>query len=248
MILKILESGLKYILAGIFIVFTTNCYGQRTDSDSLFYTVKRGDYLIKISIEYGNPNFWHQIYQANKDKINDPDLIFQGQVFLIPTSVTSSPKFINPNTTEPERKKHLAELEGQKKLEAFRKAFSQVVNQKKEEKKNQKEMPNYSGLEIGGLVIDETRSKMGKDFFNLFYQYWEAPQNARDFMLTIEEHPVPSLGTLVTVKIDDKKVYRSRLQPRYAVIESMAKRAVAVSYYTLQRRLQTSQSLDLSGY
>jgi len=247
---KILEAGLKYILIGVFIAFFSNTYAQK--SDSLQYVVKKGDCLIRISIDYGNPNFWHQIYKANRDKIDDPDLIYPKQKFIIPVSVTSSPKFIDPKSTESDRKEHLAKIEKQKKLEAFRKAFSKVLSQKGNNENKKKVKPrklsNYSGLEIGGLVIDETRSKMGKDFFNLFYQYWEAPENAQNFMLTIEEQPVPSLGTLVTVKIDDRQVYRSRLQPRYAVIESMAKRAVAISYYTLQQRLQTSQSLDLSGF
>jgi nucleoid-associated protein YgaU len=33
---------------------------------------------------YGSANAWRKIYEANKDKIKNPDLIYPGQVFTIP--------------------------------------------------------------------------------------------------------------------------------------------------------------------
>lgn len=49
------------------------------------YTVKSGDSLSKIAKhEYGNANDWHRIYEANKDKIDNPDLIYPGQVLTLP--------------------------------------------------------------------------------------------------------------------------------------------------------------------
>ena len=48
------------------------------------YTVKPGDTLTKIAQqEYGNSNF-QPIFQANQHIINDPNLIFAGQVLRIP--------------------------------------------------------------------------------------------------------------------------------------------------------------------
>ena len=49
------------------------------------YTVKSGDSLSKIAKQiYGDANKWHRIYDANKDKIKNPDLIHPGQEFTIP--------------------------------------------------------------------------------------------------------------------------------------------------------------------
>jgi LysM repeat protein len=49
------------------------------------YTVKSGDSLSKIAKHiYGDANKWHRIYEANKDKIKNPDLIHPGQEFTIP--------------------------------------------------------------------------------------------------------------------------------------------------------------------
>lgn len=50
-------------------------------------TVKAGDSLSKIAKnELGDANKWKAIYEANKDKIKDPDLIHPGQVLNIPSN------------------------------------------------------------------------------------------------------------------------------------------------------------------
>lgn len=46
------------------------------------YVVKEGDYLDKIAKEYGTE--WPKVYEANKDKIKNPDIIYPGQKITIP--------------------------------------------------------------------------------------------------------------------------------------------------------------------
>ena len=49
------------------------------------YTVQKGDTLSKISKEhYGDANKYMKIFEANKDKLKDPDKIQPGQVLVIP--------------------------------------------------------------------------------------------------------------------------------------------------------------------
>jgi nucleoid-associated protein YgaU len=49
------------------------------------YTIKSGDSLSKIAKQfYGNAGEWKKIFEANKDKIKDPDMIFPGQKIIIP--------------------------------------------------------------------------------------------------------------------------------------------------------------------
>jgi len=53
-----------------------------------FYTVKKGDYLSKIAKEvYGNANKYNVIFEANKPMLKDPNLIYPGQVLVIPPLV-----------------------------------------------------------------------------------------------------------------------------------------------------------------
>ncbi len=50
-----------------------------------FYTVKKGDYLSKIAKEvYGDAKKYPVIFEANKPMLKDPDLIYPGQVLVIP--------------------------------------------------------------------------------------------------------------------------------------------------------------------
>jgi nucleoid-associated protein YgaU len=49
------------------------------------YTVVAGDTLSAIAQNwYGDPNQWPRIFEANRNQISDPDLIFPGQVLRIP--------------------------------------------------------------------------------------------------------------------------------------------------------------------
>jgi nucleoid-associated protein YgaU len=64
----------------------------RLQANSSDYTVVSGDSLWSIAGQggtYGNPYAWPLIYKANKSKINDADLIFPGQSFVI-TSASSA--------------------------------------------------------------------------------------------------------------------------------------------------------------
>lgn len=49
------------------------------------YTVKSGDTLSAIARrEYGDAGAWRRIYEANRDQIDNPDLIHPGQELKIP--------------------------------------------------------------------------------------------------------------------------------------------------------------------
>ena len=50
-----------------------------------YYTVVSGDNLSKISkAQYGDPNKYMKIFEANKPMLKDPDKIYPGQVLRIP--------------------------------------------------------------------------------------------------------------------------------------------------------------------
>jgi nucleoid-associated protein YgaU len=49
------------------------------------YTVVSGDSLSKIAKKrYGNANRWREIFDANRDQLDNPDLIQPGQVLKLP--------------------------------------------------------------------------------------------------------------------------------------------------------------------
>ena len=62
------------------------------------YAVVRGDNLwniAKMDKIYANPYMWPRIYRANKDMINDPDLIYPDQKLSIPFGVAENQYLVN---------------------------------------------------------------------------------------------------------------------------------------------------------
>lgn len=58
--------------------------GEGDDVEDLqFYEIKSGDSLSKIADLYPGLT-WQELYEANKDVIKDPDLIYPGQKIIIP--------------------------------------------------------------------------------------------------------------------------------------------------------------------
>lgn len=63
----------------------TNERSASTAPKTTTYTVKKGDTLWGIAKKYyGNGAKYTRIYEANKSKIKNPNLIYPGQVFTIP--------------------------------------------------------------------------------------------------------------------------------------------------------------------
>ncbi|KAF1710102.1 LysM peptidoglycan-binding domain-containing protein [Pseudoxanthomonas sacheonensis] len=55
------------------------------------YTIEKGDTLSKIAKEQlGHASAWKQIFEANRDVLDDPDRIFPGQVIKLPPADTSA--------------------------------------------------------------------------------------------------------------------------------------------------------------
>ena len=59
--------------------------GAGSSAGTRTYTVAAGDSLSKIAKNfYGNASQYMKIFEANKDKLSDPDKIKPGQVLVIP--------------------------------------------------------------------------------------------------------------------------------------------------------------------
>ncbi len=58
--------------------------------DQITYEVEKGDHLWGIASKpetYEDPYMWPRIYRANRDQINDPDLIYPQQTLTVPIAV-----------------------------------------------------------------------------------------------------------------------------------------------------------------
>jgi len=85
------------------------------------------------------------------------------------------------------------------------------------------------------MVIDETRSTQGRDFYNIFYRNWQAPEGAMNYTVYVREQPGRGRGSVVEVRVNDEIAFRAQLQPRYNVIEQTAHQAVRYTQQFMQR-------------
>ncbi|SDQ13095.1 Curli assembly protein CsgE [Chryseobacterium soldanellicola] len=68
-------------------------------------------------------------------------------------------------------------------------------------------------FELRGLTIDETKSKIGKDFYDIFYiQYSQIPDKSNS-AITISELPVRGTNGQINIEIDDKVIYSFMTNP-----------------------------------
>ena len=105
-------------------------------------------------------------------------------------------------------------------------------------------------LEIEAIIIDETITKLGHDFYDDFYSLWEAPDTIKNYSITIQEKPLPQLGTQISISVNEIEIFRRFIQPRNEIVEEMANYAVqlASEYIENYESIQSSlQGDDLKG-
>ena len=98
-------------------------------------------------------------------------------------------------------------------------------SKKEVDKKSKKDSQDYQ--EIDGLVINDTRTKIGQDFYENFYTTWEAPPQSKNYTIFIAEKAAGSWGTWILVSINETLVYQNRITPRLEEIENAVQYAVS---------------------
>jgi nucleoid-associated protein YgaU len=83
--IKMVNPNYDDITADIRVEAAAQGQAERMAPGRQTYTVKAGDTLSKISKQfYGNANDYMKIFEANRDKLSDPDKIQAGQELVIP--------------------------------------------------------------------------------------------------------------------------------------------------------------------
>jgi curli production assembly/transport component CsgE len=103
---------------------------------------------------------------------------------------------------------------------------------------------NDAEIEIDGLLIEETKTKSGKDFYDQFYRDWIAPKNAKNYTIFITEKPYRLTTTMIEIQINETLVFQSFLQPRADIVEELAEQAVATTQIYLQNYEEIVRQLD----
>lgn len=125
------------------------------------------------------------------------------------------------------------------------KLLTNVIKQKKETKEDIE-------YEVDGLIVPNTISRAGRDFYDIFFSKWEAPKGVKNFIIIIKEKPIPQMGTEISIIVKEMEIFKEKIQPRYDIIEDYAKYAIDVvkdflKHYTLIQKELSGEDMSGSG-
>ena len=103
--------------------------------------------------------------------------------------------------------------------------------------------------EVSGLIIDRTITRLGGTFYTLFSQKLNEKNEELKENLTIHERPTALSGSIISVRHNDKPIYRTTLSPgRHQAKKKTTEAVDAVNNYLkrwqIERLLQDTFDLD----
>jgi len=106
---------------------------------------------------------------------------------------------------------------------------------------------------IDDIIVNETITKHGYDFYDLFYSQWQLlgwPEVEGDYIITITEKPFRLRMSQVVITLNELSVYEAFLQPRQEYIDELSKYTVSLTQAFIRNYDQIQKDLssnDLSG-
>ena len=98
---------------------------------------------------------------------------------------------------------------------------------------NQKNKPN-DGIELKGIVVEETKTKPGKDFYDFFYSTYSLNQINGNKIVKVVENLSFGRSTIIKVTIEDNTIFEFLGKPDLEYLEQMSNTAVRKVYRYFQ--------------
>jgi curli production assembly/transport component CsgE len=81
-------------------------------------------------------------------------------------------------------------------------------------------------IELGGVVLDRTISRFGKDFVFYYSGYWRDMPATDGVSVVIYEQVYPQAGTFLWVEMNQNRIYQTYFGRRYNDVKHMAEQAI----------------------
>ena len=130
------------------------------------------------------------------------------------------------------------------------KGYQEIVKDKlshQEEAISKDQAAPQDGYMMNGLVVENTLTKAGRDFYKYFYSeyYNRGIQTTKN--IVIDEVPGRMRSTRISVKIDDQLLWQFFSQPKKSFLQSMSKTALDRCIAYLQQ-LQKQKDNSITRY
>lgn len=90
-------------------------------------------------------------------------------------------------------------------------------------------------IELGGMVLDRTISRFGKDFFFYYTSYWRDIPSTNGITVVVNERVYPQAGTYLWVEMEQKKVFETYFGRRQNDVKKLAEQAILISINEVAR-------------
>lgn len=84
------------------------------------------------------------------------------------------------------------------------------------------------GIELKGIVVEETKTKPGRDFFKMFSSKYNFYKINGEKVVTVSEVLALGINTKIEIEVGDKVVLEFFLSPRNEYLKTMADQAINV--------------------
>lgn len=105
-------------------------------------------------------------------------------------------------------------------------------------------------IEVGGLLLDNTISRFGYEFYYQFSQFWPDIPNTNGINVQIKEQVVPRAGTKLTVSMNHQLIYTTHLGRRQSPIKPRVEQAIYILIEAIAQSQirQTNPDLAENGW
>ena len=84
-------------------------------------------------------------------------------------------------------------------------------------------------IELGGILLDRSISRFGKDFAFYYAGYWRDMPQTEGVTVVIHERVYPQAGTFLWVEINQTRIYQIYFGRRHNDVKQMAEQAILLS-------------------
>ncbi len=99
-------------------------------------------------------------------------------------------------------------------------------------------------LGISGLIVDETRTVIGRNFFEALSAKWSSLSSSNDNII-VQELADPRFGSVISISVADRLIFRRLMPPRLGEVETAVETAIAKLRRTFTDQERVQQELEL---
>jgi curli production assembly/transport component CsgE len=102
-------------------------------------------------------------------------------------------------------------------------------------------------VEIGGLLLDNTKSRLGHDFYFKFSQLWHDIPNTQGINVQVIEQIVPRAGTKLSLVLNSRVIYVTHFGRRQSPVKDKVEQAIFILIDAMSQPQYRQDNIDMAG-